>query len=283
VLDGAAASWYFDGKNMHENFVLERSAIRLDAQSRRLTSPGVASSEFYEEDGKYHVKISAKGRRFDFVASQEDKNPEVGPVYGKTSYPFGMKVEGTRIEIMKLSGHEESEHGRKSLSGTAYFQKILLAAPPPPWYWGMYHFADGSFFTFMQAYLGSALFAKTDMPKLKSPHLPISSEMIFYHAPSGKAYRANKVRIVPQEMYGRLWRHNIEARGEDFSLTAIAEAYSHACWLFEKYISSSPLKSKFYYNEYPAAIKTLRIRTADGVLEYENGTGNMENSWGLML
>ncbi len=286
LLDGAAAAWYFDGSHMRENFVLERSPIELDSNRRSITAHGMAPSEFFEKDGEYFVRINSDGKKFEFRAKQVDENPAVGPNFGATSLPLGMRIEGTRIEVLKLGGHEEDEKGRREISGTAYFQKILLAVPPPQWYWGIYHFPDGSYFTFMQPYFGRAMIAGNwgKKPLLKRPSVPINPEMFFYHAPSGKTYHSGDIHVKPGELYGRLWRHTIESRGDGFSLSAVAEGYSHACWTFTKWISSLPLKSKFHYNEYPAVLKKLTLKFKDGKeIIYENGWGNMENSWGFLI
>lgn len=285
ALDGAAAAWYFDGKHMRENFVLERSGMGLDSRNRSLIAPGATPSEFYEKDGEYFVKIKSGAKKFEFRARQTDMNPEVGPNHGDTRYPFGMRIEGTRIEVLKLGGHEEDENGRHEITGTAYFQKILLAVPPPQWFWGIYHFPDGSYFTFMQPYVGRAAIAGNwnREAKLKRPTVPVMPEGFFYHAPTGRVYRGG-VSVHPEKIYGRLWRHTIKGSGDGFRLSAVAEGYSHACWTFTKWISSLPMKSKFHYNEYPAVLKKLVIRLDSGEeLVYEHGWGNMENSWGFLI
>ena len=45
-LNGAAAAWYFDGKEMHEDFVLETSRMGLDPKRRSLAAPGKTPSSF---------------------------------------------------------------------------------------------------------------------------------------------------------------------------------------------------------------------------------------------
>ena len=286
ALDGAAAAWYFDGERMRENFVLERSRMELDSQKKSLVAPGKTPTEFCEKNGEYVTKIESGGIKFEFRAAQSDMHPAVGPNYGDSLLPFGMRVEGTRIEVMTLYGTEEDGKGKRAITGTAYFQKILLATPPPQWYWGIYHFQDGSFFTFMQPYVGRATLAGnfTKEPKLKKPAASANADACFYHAPTGRVFQTSKVEVTPEKIGGELWRHAIKAKGRGFSLSATAEAYSHACWKFTKRIGTLSHKSKFYYNEYPAVMKKLALKLEAGEeLVYESGIGNMENSWGFLL
>jgi len=286
LLDGAAAAWYFDGERMHENFVLEKSRMELDSQRRSIIAPGKTPSKFFEKNGEYFTVIEADGKKFEFRARQVDLNPAVGPNHGESVLPLGMRIEGTRIEVLKLGGTEEDGKGKREIFGTAYFQKILLAVPPPQWYWGIYHFADGSFFTFMQPYVGRAMLAGnlTAQPKLKKPTAAVNSDSFFYHAPSGKLYQTNRVAVVPEKIGDGLWRHKIAAKGGGFEIFAVADSYAHACWEFTKKIGALPPKSKFHYNEYPAVLKRLVLRTGEEKeIIYENGAGNMENSWGFLI
>ncbi len=286
-LNGAAAAWYFDGKKMNHDFVLEKTEMALDPQGRRLSAPGKTPSEFFQDGDEFVTSIKTGEHSFEFRAKKTDSHPAVGPTYGSTSLPCGMQVEGTRLEIMGLSGFESGADGaKKKISGTAYFQKILVAAPPPPWYWGLYHFSDGSFFTYMLPYLGRAALADNlwKGARLRSPTLPINPEVIFYHAPSGRQFVSRNLSVKPEKIQGtELWEHEISVKGEGFAITAEAQAYSHSCWKFTKNIGPSHFQSTFKYNEYPATVKLALTLASGEKIRLENGVGNMENAWGFLL
>lgn len=287
-MNGAAAAWYFDGKKMHEDFVLENSVLRLDSKKKKLEAPGVSPSSFCLEGDEFVTKIESQGMRLEFRARKIDSHPAVGPTYGKSALPFGMEIEGTRVEITKLGGSITSADGKKEkIAGTAYFQKILLAAPPPQWYWGLYHFSDGSFFTYMLPYVGKATFAgnRWEGASLSSPLLPANQDIMLYHAPSGRLFEGKRLSVVPSKTATEgCWRHEIKGSGKGFSIETEAEGYAHACWMFEKNVAFLPTKSKFFYNEYPAVIRKLVARLEEGEeIVLENGAGNMENSWGFLL
>jgi hypothetical protein len=286
-LNGAAAAWYSDGKKMHEDFVLETTSMSLDPSRLSLFAPGKTPSSFSMKNGGFVTKIKSGRHEFEFVARQNDRHPAVGPTHGITPLPAGMMIEGTRIEILELSG-KESHNGKKSeLSGTAYFQKILLAAPPPQWYWGLYHFSDGSFFTYMVPYVGRAALADNAWKgaRLRKPRLPLKQDVFLYHAPSGRVFEGSSLTVTPSQI-GKTenYVHELSGKGAGFEIAATARSYSHACWSFRKKIGVLPARSNFRYNEYPVVLELLEIKTDKGeVITLKNGWGNMENSWGFII
>ncbi|MFA6907433.1 MAG: hypothetical protein WC263_01255 [Candidatus Micrarchaeia archaeon] len=287
ALNGAAAAWYFDGEKMHEGFVLEPSHMSLDRKRRSLLAPGKTPSSFAQHGEDFITKIKSGKTEFEFVARQIDMHPAVGPTHGDTSFPAGMRIEGTRIEILRLSGTERHNGKKRALFGTAYFQKILLAAPPPPWYWGLYHFSDGSFFTYMVPYAGRAMLADNAWKgaRLKKPSLPIKQDVFLYHAPSGRVFEGGRLAVAPGKIAGtENYKHELEGGGADFSIVATARAYSRACWSFRKKIGRLPARSNFKYNEYPSVLESLTLTTNGGeTISLKNGWGNMENSWGFII
>ncbi len=296
VLDGAAAAWYFDGKSMRDNFVLERSKMRLDQKKLSLVAPGSTPSSFYfGKNGDFITKIKAKGTEFELIAKQVDKNDAVGPIHGRMPLFGSMEIEGTRLEILQLSGTQKTKGapgnatGTKTspIRGTAYFQKILLAAPPPQWYWGLYHFKDGSYLTYMNVYAGRAMLADNayGKPELKKPTLGFKEDIFFYHAPSGKLFEGNRLRVIPSKSKtADCWVHGFSGLGKDFEISGVAEGYAHSSWSFVKNIGAIPIKSRFVYNEYPSVVKNVVLTQKGGKkLKYGLGWGSMENSWGFIV
>lgn len=294
ILDGAAAAWYFDGEKMHDDFLLERSQMPLDPDGCSLAAPGKTPSSFFlDKNGGFTTKIKSGSITFELVATQDDSHSAIGPTQGGSKFIGSLEIEGTRIERLALSGTETTSGQGKSagkktsqIRGTAYFQKILLAAPPPQWYWGLYHFADGSFATYMQVYSGRNFFAGNlyGNPQLKKPAVSLKEDILVYHKPSGRVFEGNRLTVKPESLGGGLWRHKLNGWGKGFKIGGTCEAYSHSCWSFVKNIGALPIKSTFKYNEYPAVMNNLEIETERGEkITLKNGWGNMENSWGFMI
>ena len=287
-LNGAAAAWYFDGQEMHEDIVLEKSGMHLDFEKSKLIAPGKTPSEFYLDGDEFVTRIKTDEISFELRARKTDPHPDVGPNYGRSRYPMGMEIEATRIEVLKLTGTETVSDGtRQPITGTAYFQKVLVAAPPPQWYWGVYHFADGSYFSYMLPYFGKAMLADNlwKGAGLSMPMLPINPDIMLYHAPSGRFFLGHEMSVKPTRISGTdLWKHSIRGGSGEFQVETEAEAYAHGCWKFVKNIGMLPVKSTFKYNEYPATVKKLVLTLKSGEkITLENGWGNMENSWGFII
>lgn len=288
LLDGAPAAWYFDGDEVHEDFVLEQCKMTLDSKKKSLISNGKDYTSFEQTgEDEYTVIIRKKssGPSFEFVCTQTDFHKFVGPTYGRTKYPGGFEIEGTRIECLKLSGKISKNGKTQKISGTSYFQKILLAAPPTQWYWGVYHFSDGSIATYMQAFIGRNLLRDNGLyNELKTPTLSAIKDILVYHAPSKRVFEGHDVTVLPKKISKNLYEHEVCGGGPDFTFTLNAKAYAHACWSFEKCIGILPICSTFKYNEYPAVIEKLELKLRNGEkITLERGVGNMENSWGFLI
>lgn len=289
LLDGAAAAWYFDGEKVRENFVLERTLMTLDTKKGAIDAPGKTPSRFYKINNKEYVTdIQGDGIKFHLVAKHEDDHPVNGPHHHSTKYLGGLlRVDGTRIERFELSGEETDERGEtRPITGTAYFQKIYLASPPPQWYWGIYHFADGSIVTYMQTYMNLNMVRDNWGLKaeLTTPRNLLTSNIIVYHAPSKKIYETKDITVTPSRLGENNYSHSIMGTGDGYKIEGKCSAYAHACWTFDKDIGIMPLKSRFKYNEYPSVFEYLKI-SPDGQdpIILKNGWGNMENAWGFLI
>ncbi len=315
VLEGATAAWYFDGERMDDDFILQTGKMTLDPPARLLVAPGKKPTSFRQDGEEFITTISTPKISFEFRARQADKHPCIGPTHSKTVFPANLAlVEGTRLERMDLSGFEsEGKNGgpqkanaprKRKISGTAYFQKILMAVPPPQWYWGLYHFKDGSIATYMQTYVGAAMLKDnlnlSGLP-LGGPAFTPTRDILIYHAPSKKVFEGHALEVKAEKIEkinpapghtdppdgkhrAPLYVHHLSGGGPGFKFSGRAVAYSHACWSFEKNIGALPVRSTFKYNEYPAVLEELVI-TPEGhpAIRLKMGWGNMENSWGFLV
>ena len=85
----------------------------------------------------------------------------------------------------------------RELGGTAYFQRVTVRAPAPPWYWAIVHFPDGSFMDYFQPRIGDAML-RTNPPDGRVNErfsLPLSSNIEFYNARENRRYIFRKMKV----------------------------------------------------------------------------------------
>ncbi len=285
VLNGAAACWFYDSNTMNENFIFEQGTITIDSVERKLYQAGQHLSQLTQKGKNLLLEISMPNKGFELKAelSQKDDHFAIGPNHGRSNFgPF--YVEGTRLELLELKGllsHRE----KQEIRGTAYFQKILLYAPPPQWYWGIYHFPDGSYLTYMQTFFGKPFFEgyKDKEVSMDRSYITFTRDFLYYDKPTESVYETSNLEVKAHNHGEDLWKHTLSAKENGFSASAVAESYSISTWKFEKKIAFLPIKSRFCYGEYPAVIKNLSIETKKGKIFQSCGWGNMENTWGFLL
>ncbi|MEM3373272.1 MAG: hypothetical protein QXD43_05945 [Candidatus Aenigmatarchaeota archaeon] len=288
TINGAHASWYFNGTQMHEDYILETLEMRLNSAKKKLISNGNhAKTSFYEEDGKYFIEINRNEKeKFKFMAEQINKSEFVGPIYSDRFFG-NFEVEGLRIEHLNLKGNYTNEDTKENFNfeGSAYFQKILVAAPIPQWYWGIYHFPDSSYATYMISFLGKEMFRGiiSENISLGNPLLKITSDFTFYDANEDKLYHLNNLNVEPIRIDHVNYKHIFFAKENNLEVKGYSESYSNACWHFRKPIFNTSLNAHLYYNEYPAILKELDLKINDRKISLKNGIGNMENTWGFLI
>ncbi|MFH1095494.1 MAG: hypothetical protein V1728_04720 [Candidatus Micrarchaeota archaeon] len=242
---------------------------------------------------------------FEFVGQRERSQEKTGE--GSTKAGNARKTDGPQKsgDCTKTDGPQKASVLRKrKIFGTAYFQKILMAAPPPQWYWGLYHFKDGSMATYMQTYVGAAMLKDnlnlSGLP-LGGPAFTPTRDILIYHAPSKKVFEGHALEVKAEKIEkmnsasdnigspggkhrASLYIHHLGGGGPGFKFSGRAVAYSHACWSFEKNIGALPVCSTFKYNEYPAVLEELVITPDKGpAIRLKMGWGNMENAWGFLV
>lgn len=283
--NGTVAAWYFDGSEMHDNYLLENCKFTLDSEKLELVAEGKTSSSFCLNGDTYTVKIAKDGKEMVFN-SEEIRNVPLNPKK-KIKNVIGslVNLHTTTMDRFDLHGKIVEDGNETNVEGTSYFQKILMNSPPPSWYWGIFHLPDGSYISYLDTYLGRAIL-KDNIYKgtLKTPTKSITQDIHFFDAEKQKKYHFKKMKVTPKKV-GEDWVHYVIGGDDEYSVEIEVQTYAHACWEFRKQLSFLPLQSTFKYNEYPAILKRLKIKNklTGEEKNYSNGVGNVEQSWGLLL
>ena len=256
IRDGAVASWYFDGKKMHHNFLLSQTPLLFSRDALRTENPDTG---IFVKGRKITVRIR-KNIKFDL--DLKEKNPFTMPTHDKKRM-LGFNYELLRMNKLNLSGVVDG----KRVNGSAYFQRVFLNAPALPWYWGIFYFKNGAALTYFKIHMGKYL-----------GKIPIKKDIAFFYR--GKLYRISDIKVRRTEKAGLPIFH-VSGEGKERKFDFTVESYSDSWWKFRK-------NSTFTWHEYPAVIKKFEFvdkRTGKKVTEKDLGIGigNAEQSFGILV
>lgn len=258
-IDGAVAAWYFDGEKMHHNYLLDKCKLKITNSS--LISTSRTKTSFEAKGKKSIVKI---GKDFEFVAT--DNHPhQIGQTsYSEKAYPLGMSWSGIALNHASLKG---KAFGKK-IKGTAYFQRIFVKAPAPPWYWGMFHFANGATLSYFNPYVSG---------------LSLDKGIDFFDGENLHNFKDISIKRVNGELPAFI----VSGKNDETSIKFTVNPYSHSSWTFTKK-SLGIFPNRLVYNEYPAVISNLCLSTKSGKTmlkgeELGKSVGNAEHTTGFLF
>jgi hypothetical protein len=259
ILDGAVASWYFDGERMHHNYLLEQCNINIKHDG--LSSTSSIPTSFSIDGSKGTVRI---GKDIEFVAETAGSHEFLKPSYRSNTYIGSKGYYIIRMSYLKLSGKVNGEKVR----GSAYFQRVFVNVPSPPWFWGIFHFDSGSILT----YFNPHIFGKS-----------IKKEISFFDGKKTHKFVDMKVKKSGK----KLPKFTVSGENASQKIRFTVEPYSHSSWTFRKK-SLGFVPNKLVYNEYPAVISAFELddkKTGKKTVLGDLGksVGNAEHTTGLLF
>ena len=199
-----------------------------------------------------------------------------------------LRVHGTRVKG-EIDGEE--------VTGSAYFQKVCVQAPSPPWYWGVLHFEDGSYMDWFLPHLSPTITARDARPwkKRDIQHTPLSQGGLFHDAKHQRTERFGRVEVV-KEASERVEGPHGHSPGAPLpvfhvhmwngrtSIKLTVQAVERAHWHFDQ-PTRGGVWSHLTYNEYPLDLVRLEIKDEFGLrtrTDYGWARGNAEHAWGML-
>ena len=256
--DGTVAAWYFDGKQMHHNFLLEQ--CNLSISDKKLSSDSTTKTSYLVNKTENIIKI---GDDFEFTAKMEGNHNFLKPSHGSLKH-FGKGYSIIRINKLKLTGKLKNE----KINGSAYLQRVFVNSPTAPWYWGIFHFDKGGIIN----YFNPHLFGKS-----------LKKQILFFDGNKTHEFRDMKIKRVE----GKLPIFGVHGENKQEKIRFKVNPYSHSSWTFKKK-SLSIFPSKLIYNEYPAIISDLYITNKKtgkiiSIKGLGNNIGNAEYGKGILV
>jgi hypothetical protein len=297
--NGMTAVWYYDGKTMYDPFLLKESGFEVNwKNSGELKPDSPEDLSFFGGPDNYTVRIQNLDKGMDFTFKLSPWNEFMStPRYASRNYSGKYGYNILRFYGMNLEGTLSTPNSREELSGTAYFQKVMVNAPSIPWYWVVLQSEKGHYIDYFRPHIGFQMLRRTKAPRswMDRDGLPLSKGLQFYNPDTDILHRFKKMTVKKTFIPGPISEDStageelpvfhVEAsntEGETISL--VLESYSRAYWRFEQKFWKI-FKSILYYNEYPVVLKSFKYEGLDGTIVKEDlgkVVGNAEHAWGFL-
>jgi len=307
--NGMTAVWYFDGKNMYDPFILTTSDFMVNWKNSGELKPGSKGDlRFWGGPRDYTVRVQHNEKGIDFTFKLSPWSDFMStPRYASKHYigRYGYNI--LRFYGMKLSGSLTTPDSREDITGTAYFQKVMVNAPSIPWYWVVLQSEKGHYIDYFRPHIGFQIFRRTEKPRswMDRNGLSLSKGIQFYNPDTDTMHRFKRMTV--DKTFLKI-PDNIEKEGKDETKRTIErneelpifhvkgensegeeirfelESYSRAYWRFEQKFWGI-FKSILYYNEYPVILKDFHYKGTDGVIGKQDlgkVVGNAEHAWGFL-
>ncbi|MFH1391168.1 MAG: hypothetical protein ABIH20_02540 [Candidatus Diapherotrites archaeon] len=285
--DGVVAVWYFD-EEMHDGYLLEKAKIALTKKPYSLTSDSKNKTSFYEKDGGFKVIINKGKKQFNFDLKLDETNDIAKPTYFKGSFiSSSMSYSALGIPKANFTG-TITDSKKEKIKGTAYFQYVIVNVPAPSWYWGIFHFEEGSILSYFNPHVGPAILkGNITNTFIEQGNFPVGDDLYFFSQRTNKKehFKIKSIKGNKNSIDQPVFIVKGENKYEKISFDV--DCYSKAHWEFEKK-SFGFLKTKLRYNEYPAKIKNFVLQDKKGNTlttskEIGEGIGNAEHTWGILI
>jgi hypothetical protein len=312
TLPGMVCAWWYDGKDMHEPYLMRESRIAaMDGQHPDWPGSGEFSgsgavipvteddlSMGLADDGS-HFWLRCKGdssavengapASFDLKITPWTKAAS-SAAYSNNVFGNDMGYDIIRLHACKCQGLV----GEDNVQGSAYFQKVTVQAPSIPWFWGFLHFSDGTYLDWFIPHASFSMTARDSRAwKLRDvTQVPLKTSGLLHDEKRGRSEKFERceVELLPSEP------EECDSRGEVLPRFLIrvwngrtqvglkVRASNRAHWRFDQ-PTRAGLVSHLTYNEYPLEVESLTILDEKGVRtldDFDWVHGNAEHAWGLL-
>ncbi len=258
-MDGAVASWYFDGEEMHHNMILEPCVLNI---GKNKLSTSSETQTIFEVSGK--KSIVTIGDRFRFVSECRHMHDIAKPEQSYNSFLGNLGYSMLRMNHFDLVGTVDG----RNVKGTSYFQRVFVSAPSVGWHWGTFHFRGGGILKYYSIkVLGKA----------------VKKDIVFFDGKVTHVIKDIRVKRVEGEYPDFI----VTGSNGEVSIEFTVSCYSHSSWTFRKNVFGL-IPNKLVYNEYPARVIDLKFvekktGSVTTISDMGIGIGNAEHTTGMLL
>jgi hypothetical protein len=295
---GMSAAWFFDGKEMHDPFLLkdlEFEVVEHPDGTGRLHADGRDDLDMSGGRDRYAVGIADDEGTTRMEFRMTPWSPWLSEHrFARSNFTKKWGYDILKIHAMRMEGSIVSPGGAtEPIEGTAYFQKVRVNAPSVPWYWLVLHAENGMYIDYFQPNVGPQMWRRTAKQRSLVDRwwwgeYRLSSSLDIHDPETQKTHSIKKYRL----------RHTY-AKGSDLPVFTIdgvgptarahleLTTYSRAYWSFAQKHLAGLITSRLYYNEYPAELTAFEfedLETGRKLTREDLGfvAANCEQTWGKL-
>ncbi|MGD0176491.1 MAG: hypothetical protein ABSC50_06675 [Candidatus Bathyarchaeia archaeon] len=287
AFESMVASWYYDGKRMHEPLLLDhgKTETERDDHSGRLRmeghkgvySYGGSSADFWLKIETDNVGIELSMERW------KDVMAELVPT-GK-NFVGNMGYSMLKYRGLSSSGRIRVGDIETPVKGRSYFQKVRISSITPCWYWGTVQWDNGGYLQYFLPHIGIPMFRHSIShdSTMDWGERMISKTLDFYDPEEGKEYSMEDVKITKRYENG-LPIFNVSASSGQTELSIEMATYARCSWKISQPLIG-PIWSWIFYNEYPATVRNFKFKSNNRSANNHNfgkSYCNCEHTWGLV-
>jgi hypothetical protein len=287
AFESIVASWYYDGKKMHDPFVLDHGKtesewddhfgrIRMEGDKGSY-SYGGRSADFWMAIETEHVGIELSMKRW------KDVMAELVP----TGRNFIGNMGYSMLKYRALSSCGKIRVGANEtlVEGRSYFQKVRISSITPCWYWGTVQWDNGAYLQYFLPHIGIPMLRHSISHEsaMDWGEKMVSKTLNFYDPEEGKEHFLEDIKIT-KRYENDLPIFSVNASSDQSELKIEMAAYARCCWNISQPLIG-PIWHGIFYNEYPARVTNFEFKSSNRSLKnYDFGRSycNCEHTWGTV-
>jgi len=285
--ESIVASWYYDGKMMHDPFFIDhgRTETAWNNNSGQIVLEGTRGSYSYGgSSADFWLKIDAENTGIDL--SMEMWREAMAELVS-TGRNFIGSMGYSMLKYRALSSHGKIRLGQSEtqVNGRSYFQKVRISSITPCWYWGTVQWDNGAYLQYFLPHIGIPMLRKSISHEsmMDWGEKMVSRTLNLYDPNEDKEYLFEDVTI--SKRYEKdLPVFTVDASIGDTELSIEMATYARCCWNIAQPLIG-PVWHGIFYNEYPARVLRFQLRNKAITID-NNDFGksycNCEHTWGTI-
>jgi len=285
--ESMVASWYYDGKIMHEPLILDHGKTEIDrgdcSGSIRMEghngaySYGGSNADFWLKIDTRNVGIQLSMERWRDVMAEL--------VHSGTNYVGNLGYSMLKYRGLSSSGIIRVGDNETPVKGRSYFQKVRISSITPCWYWGTVQWDNGAYLQYFLPHVGIPMFRHSISHEstMDWGERMISKTLNFYDPEEEKEHFLEEVKLTKHYENG-LPVFKVKGSTGETELSIEMAAYARCSWKISQPLIG-PIWSWIFYNEYPATVKNFEFKNSNGSKSnhaFGKSYCNCEHTWGLV-